>query len=85
MLGIEEKNAGGEKADMTTEAAKITNSTSVYCRWRTAGMQSAVEGLCDIGMAISGYAEIISHNMVKKRSGGQPSDSGASEKNNYDY
>ena len=29
-------------------------------------MQSAVEGLCDIGMAISGYAEIISHNIVKK-------------------
>lgn len=29
-------------------------------------MQSAVEGLCDIGVAISGYAEIISHNIVKK-------------------
>lgn len=29
LLGIEEKNADGEKEDMTTEAAKITNSTSV--------------------------------------------------------
>lgn len=29
LLGIEEKNADGEKKDMTTEAAKITNSTSV--------------------------------------------------------
>lgn len=29
LFGIEEKNAGGEKADNTTEEAEITNSTSV--------------------------------------------------------
>ena len=29
MFGIEEKDADGKKVDNTTEAAKITNSTSV--------------------------------------------------------
>ena len=36
LLGIEEKDANGEKMDMTTEDAKITNSTSV--------MMTTVEG-----------------------------------------
>ncbi|MDD3222773.1 MAG: phosphate ABC transporter substrate-binding protein [Clostridia bacterium] len=36
LLGIEEKDASGEKMDMTTEDAKITNSTSV--------MMTTVEG-----------------------------------------
>ena len=36
LLGIEEKDANGEKMDMTTEDAKITNSTSV--------MMATVEG-----------------------------------------
>lgn len=36
LLGIEEKDANGEKMDMTTEDAKITNSTSV--------MMTTIEG-----------------------------------------
>lgn len=36
LLGIEEKDAGGEKVDMTTDDAKITSSTSV--------MMTTVEG-----------------------------------------
>lgn len=41
LFGVEEKNAAGEKVDMTTEEAIITNSTSV-CMTSVAGNQYAI-------------------------------------------
>lgn len=46
LLGIEEKNADGEKEDMTTEAAKITNSTSVMITT----VESDVNAIGDISL-----------------------------------
>ncbi len=41
LFGVEEKNAAGEKVDMTTEEAVITNSTSV-CLTAVAGNEYAI-------------------------------------------
>ena len=66
LFGIEEEDENGEKVDKTYEKAEVTNSTSVMLTTvegnknatidiqqndSTTGVNSAIEGICDIGMA----------------------------------